>query len=262
MRASRKAKADIEKLLVWAYRDELSKGITSVAESNWGAIIRYAELGGQRIDGSAPQRYDLGTIHPDAQRIEVAACALDKVVVDWAQSRAALMGHLAGLLASRDVLLLGSINVAALVIMHAKMDSRPDWHAEHPRPRFVPNPKNHAEPSIIGKRGGRNLYTIGSHCPLRWEPSPITIALARADYAAWHHGLCVLADTLELEAHEVERPAAPAQPWVTGEAARSVYFAGGPVSSAPLPVKPVRKVAGPRPPPPRPSAVRHLKRGK
>jgi hypothetical protein len=46
---------------------------------------------------------------------------------------------------------------------------------------------------------GRNRYSWGSYCPLRWEPSPIDIALARAEYAAWHRGLATLADTLQLD---------------------------------------------------------------
>lgn len=244
MRATR----DIEQLLVWAYRDELSKRITSSSEAMWESIRDYGARGGIHTDKS-PQRYDFGEPHPDALAIESAVGALGKWFVDWDLSREALMGDLAGLMAGRDVLLLGSINVAALVTRHAVMETRPDWGAERPRCYPVPSKKNHSLPAIVGECRGHLHYTPGSHCPLRWEPSPISIALARADYAAWHLGLCQLVDGLDhLTSCRASPPAAPAQPWLTGETPCRIHLVGqwDKVGKS-LPLKEPRPLAGPPP---------------
>ena len=165
---------------------------------------------------------------------------------------------------------------AALVTMHAKMGTRPDWHEATPRPYFVAPPKG-TGPSIVGECRGRNLYTAGSHCPLRWSPSPITIAIARAEYAAWHRGLCTLAalareehqgvdalaredgrkrpdaldglcrkrpGALQLDGHMPLPPAAPAQPWSAPNPQLRI-FAVGERTAAKLPLKPTRERMGP-----------------
>src|SRR5947209_568093 len=97
---------------------------------------------------------------------------------------------------------------AALVIMHASMGTRPGGHAEAPRPVPVLS-KDGRRPSIVGTCEGHNRYNTGSHCPLRYEPSPLSIAMDRLDYAVWHRGLCILVETLHLDRHKAILPMAP-----------------------------------------------------
>lgn len=239
---------DIEKLLIWAYRDELAKRYTSCAEDIWNRIGDIGTLGVvEPHHGGGQQRYDFGVPDPDAETIERAVGALGHIVIDWDASRDALMGHLSGLLASRDALLLGSIHTAALVTMHANMSTRPDWRSEHPVPYFIPPAKGDPNrPSIVGECIRKGVYSAGSYCPLKWDPSPISIALARADYTAWHRGLCTLAETLALQRFEALPPAAKAQPWFGDEPPQRIWLVGEHRHTKPLPLKEQRKVAGPR----------------
>ncbi|HEY7245313.1 MAG TPA: hypothetical protein VH678_15695 [Xanthobacteraceae bacterium] len=85
-------------------------------------------------------------------------------------------------------------------------------------------PKNKGK--VIGECRGKDYYTSGSHCPLRWEPSGRTIALARLEYWAWRQGLLRLAAEIHLDAHEALPPAAPAQPWLVKEAPRRIFTVG------------------------------------
>ncbi|HXD50453.1 MAG TPA: hypothetical protein VN689_01090, partial [Burkholderiales bacterium] len=68
---------------------------------------------------------------------------------------------------------------------------------------------------------------------------------ARGDYAAWHHGLTLLAETLRLDRHEALPPAAPALPWLDGpQPERRVFLVGERVAAVrPLPLKPIRERA-------------------
>ncbi len=112
----------------------------------------------------------------------------------------------------RDVLMVGSLRPSVLVTMHAIRGSRPDWIEETPQPSMVQALKG-PNAMIVGECKGRNLYTIGSYCPLRWEPSPLSILSSRADYVAWHKGLVTLAETLDLKKFVVLPPKASATPW-------------------------------------------------
>ena len=87
-----------------------------------------------------------------------------------------------------------SLRTSALVTMHAMMGTRPDWKSEHPHPLPVAATKGPG-PKIFGECRRKNWYSDGSYCPLRWWPSPISIAEARADYIAWWRGLVQLAGT-------------------------------------------------------------------
>jgi hypothetical protein len=242
-----KLSVEIEKLLRWAYQDELSKRYTSSAEGIWDGIAEIGWLGGIDADRGSPQRYDFGEPDKDAERIEKAVGGLADIIFDWDASRDAVMGELAPLAASRDMLLVRPFKTAALVTMHAKMGTRPDWHSEPPRPCMVEpekGPKNRGK--VVGECRGKDHYTTGSYSPLRWEPSPLSIGIARLEYAAWHSGLCILVETLELARHAPLPPAAPAQPWHEREPVRQI-FAVGERSAAKLPLRPERERAGPSP---------------
>lgn len=253
-----KREIDVEQLLRWAYREELPKGETSSAEAVWDAIADYGANGGVACQAEGgPQRYDFGEPDPDAKKLAAAVTALPDLIIDWEASTDALMGDMAAILVARDVLMVRPLRTAALVTMHAKMGNRPDWRDAVPWTSPVPSAKDHARPMLVGECRGRNLYSTGSYCPIRWEPSPITIALARAEYAAWHRGLHALCQTVTLDRHVVLPPAAPAQPWFERQPARRIY-AVGERATVKLPLKPARKTAGPARRQHRAGEVRHI----
>lgn len=231
---------EIEKLLHWAYRDELSKRRCSSAEGIWDKINEIGHNGGVDVGHGAAQRYShFGLPHPDAERIEQAVGALQDVSSEVSGRLEDIAPDLAGLITinkpptadtkatksgwfnpkgqfvqhtnrPRDVIMVGSIKVAALVTMHAIRESRPDWWDEEPSPKMI-----HAQrgPKIEGECKGRNHYSTGSYCPLQWEPSPISVVQARAEYVAWFDGLEHLARTLLLEDFQPLPPVAPRSPW-------------------------------------------------
>lgn len=275
-KASRKA-VDVEQLLQWCYREELPKKQISSAEGIWDRIHDIGTRGGVDVGDSAAQRYPhFGLPHPDAERIEKAVAKLPDHVIDWEAQGEAILGPLASALnfsgrspaaparkpragwfaapgkwksveldRPRDVIMVRSIRTAALVTMHAAMGTRPDWCDETPQCYPVParcGPGN----QLIGERTGANYYTEGSCCPLRWEPSALEIAAARADYVAWHHGLVTLAEMLDLSDHIAQPPAAHACPWSGPTVAKtSIFRMPGNLKTRVLPLKPTRPTAGP-----------------
>jgi len=240
---------DIEQLLTWAYRDELVKRVTSSAEGVWDHIRDVGQLGGVEIVGGGAQRYDIGTPHPDALRLEQGVALLPDATVDWEREAGSVLGELLALVdprvennapagsleflrkkfsaswprrngarvrvelePPRDVILVRSLRTCALVTMHARMGTRPDWFPDIPKPEHVPSARG-SNPKIVGECRGRNYYSTGAYCPLRWEPSPLAIAEARADYLAWWRGLDQLARSIRLEKFSALAPAAPEMPW-------------------------------------------------
>jgi hypothetical protein len=263
----------IEKLLQWAYLDELPKRQISSAEGVWEGIREYGQRGGIDIGAGGAQRYPhFGAPDTDAEIIEKAVGALGQASIEdnydlivgelWAlvtvndfRSRKALRSAgkatEAGLydkdamppaFAPRDVLIFKSINVAALVTTHAVMRTRPHWSSVDPKP--FPVPASHGRGNkIVGECRGKNQYTTGAYCPLRWSPSPIEVVLGRADYHVWHEALVKLSRTLELTEHEPLPPAASATPWLAPEPSRRVFSYAMP-RERPLPLKPSRPPAG------------------
>lgn len=148
----------------------------------------------------------------------------------------------------RDVLMVGGIKTGALIVMHAIRGDRPDWREEHPEPQMTPAYKGpHA--MIVGECRGKNLYSLGSYCPLTWSPSPLSIITARADYFAWHGALVQLAASLDLEKFKALPPAAPRLPWIENDEWQSRVLPvvnGYPLAKwGTLPLKPARPRAGP-----------------
>lgn len=295
-----KTSIDVESLLAWAYRDELSKRHTSAAEGIWDRITQIGQQGGIDPGHGAAQRYaHFGLPDPDAERIEQAVGRLEDLVLDWVSSFNTLAGELAGLISindvarreqsprqpevswgeagsralrgffgkgadrpihdqPRDVLLVGGLRTGALVTMHAVRGTRPDWIAEAPAPQPVPALRG-PNAMIVGECRGRNLYNTGAHCPLRWEPSPLSIISSRAEYAVWHHGLVRLAAGLELEKFIALPPKVSPTPWLDGkeaerEAKPVVPNGSNSVSGwGTLPLGPVRERMG--------AALRRVKAG-
>lgn len=97
---------DIETLLLWAFRDELSKRQTSATEGLWDHIAELGQRGGIEIDrghGGAQRYAYIGLPDPDAYLIEKAVAGLEDLVIDWPQSFDAIAGDLSGLISVNDM---------------------------------------------------------------------------------------------------------------------------------------------------------------
>lgn len=212
--------------------------------------------GVDRGDGAAQRYAHFGLPDPDAERIEKGVTALQELIIDWAASIDFIAGDLGGLITindvapstapkrvphvgwgkagdralrgmfgagaerlnrdrPRDVILVGGIRTDVLVASHAMRGTRPDWYEEQPQPKRMKS-ETGANAKIVGECRGKDLYTVGSFCPLRYEPTAMTVVQSRADYAAWHRGLVVLSETLLLEKFVALPPKAPSTPWFDG----------------------------------------------
>jgi hypothetical protein len=210
-----KTPIDIERLLQWAYRDELPKreigGLTG-----WESDIL---LLGTRIDTSGYDRGEpgfpvaMGPPHPDALMIDYQVRALPEIKIDWEATSAILMGHLSSYVDVRDFAISAlGFELPALVQMHARMGTRPDWRVGEIKLKRV-NGAN-GKPVVNGlTRGGR--YGSGAHSPLQLDPPATEIACARAEYMAWRSALQWLVDEKwSLESYVVTAPAAAEAPWL------------------------------------------------
>lgn len=261
--AAGRRKVDIEQLLQWAFLDELPKrhlnATGETGERFWRRMEQYGSLGGVDIDEplASVQRYAyVGEPHDDAKAIEKAVGAFGSAAVDWESHHDLIVGELAGLINVNDLrplplptmapdrgratvaghydrdggaplrderrrtLLIASTNRTALVQKHAVFRSRPEWRHEDLTVEGVAAGRGFA---LVGECRGKNLYTEGSYCPLRYTPSPLQIVLDRADYLLWHQALTTLAETLELSEHEAIKPAASAAPWREAEVSHRTY---------------------------------------
>lgn len=284
-----KRQVEIGALLAWCYREELPKRTISSAEGIWRDLD--IGTGGMGGDHGCAQRYPHhGLPHDDALRIEDAVSELPPWMCDWSESLDAIMGDLAGLLTvndlqreqmergritqsswpsktysktqrraqatnrPRDVIFVGSIDMAALVVSHARQGTRPRWYPGGLTCRKTPARNNANLPMVIGECRAKDVYTAGSCCPLIWGipgdkwgdvlVTPFSIATARADYLAWWRGLAMLAESLVLAEHVALPPAAPQLPWLDGEPVSSVYGQRVPPKMPTLPMKPQREMAG------------------
>jgi hypothetical protein len=244
---------DCERLVAWAYQEELSKRHLSSAEGIWDRIAEDGQRGGVDKGHGAAQRYcHFGLPDPDAELIEKAVSALEDTVIDWDKSFDTIAAELSALISineiarqdvqsrapkagwgkagekavemwfkekprpthdrPRDVIMVGGLRTSALVAMHAVRGTRPDWREESPKPSMVPALKG-PNAMIVGECRGRNVYSLGSYCPLKYEPTPLSIVSSRAEYIAWHQGLTKLAETLQLAKFAALPPKASITPW-------------------------------------------------
>ena len=185
---------DIERLLHWTYREELVKG-GDIVSSSFGIIIRLGQLGTVVDDqfethGKLPPIF--GEPHADAR------------IVDH---------HVQQL----------PYPAKPLVILHASAGTRPNWYAQ---PIRVLPMRDGSRVRIVGECKGRDRYSLGSYCPLKFDPPLATVAHARAEYAVWFGALVHLAVVLtgRLAEHVATYPAASAQPWQTPDAVPHVLY--------------------------------------
>ena len=185
---------DIERLLRWAYRDELVKGGEAPA-SSYGIILQFGDLG-VVVDDQFGSNNKLPPIFGEPHA--------DAFVVD------------------RHVQQL-PYPAKPLIVMHASAGTRPHWW---PQPIRVLPTRDGSRVRIIGECKGRDRYTTGSYCPLRFEPPLATVAHARAEYAVWFGALVHLAVVLagRLSAHVATYPAASPKPWQTPDTVPHVLY--------------------------------------
>lgn len=278
---------DVELLLRWAYRDEIPKKYTSSAEDIWRLIAEFGLHGGQDPGHGAAQRYPhFGLPHPDAIEIEKAVSKLQDSTLDWQDEAADILGDLVALAKPRNRpekparrfsnigwgsglfrvyatvepprhVYEATLRPSALIAMHAKMGTRPDWFDGWPEPLPVPAERG-PNAKIVGECWAKNAYSTGSYCPIEYSPSVTSIAEDRADYLAWWRGLRDLAQTLKLSGHVVLPPAAPEMPWRDREQPPNVLAAPRPQMRR-LPLNPQRETMGPPLRMPRAGKVRNLR---
>lgn len=236
-----KKQIEIERLLQWAFREELPKGLP-VTATPWEAISRFTALG-VRIDtsGYGPADNALGRVpgepHDDAAAIAFHVKRLPKNLSLGSEDDARyLLGVLFDL--DRDAVMAvmrASYNMAAIVIHHAVMGSAPEWDLGSPTPSAVRRASD-GKPAVMGfdrdgefvtlkanagRRGMIEPYNLwqSPRSLLKWDdPSVGMIAEARAEFTIWHAGLVRLCDELNavMRDHAALAPSLPPAPWFTG----------------------------------------------
>lgn len=258
-----KKRVDVEKLVQWTYRDGLTiddAGEGFVLDGGVDGWVRAAEtlrMLGCFVQGSGTplSQQRVAENHPDAVAVNAAVLALPDEQVDWTASADHLLGPNAPWLDGDEPRLRHTfIRSAILVIMHARMATRPQWHAEPARlVRVIDEGTGRVAVVLANGKPGRfpkGGLKPGARCPLRLEPSAADIARWRADYALWHAALDVLALELKdrLDDFEPLPPAASFAPWREPDI-QPVVHEDGRKPAAPRKKAPVR--AGPPAPRPR-----------
>lgn len=195
--AGAKAAIDIEALLFWVYAkqlaaknesggvglheaERLADGIEWAASSADGvaAVARIGELG-CRVDGGG---YTHGDVHPDAETVHQAVCAL------------------------------GDLD-AGLIIMHAQSGRRPECM---PGVEAKQVPMLDAKGRPIPMRD-RNDHVVKGQFKMRWTIRPDVLDNLRMVYLRWWDLLDVLAKGLQggLRDHLPTAPSCPREPWRT-----------------------------------------------
>lgn len=251
---------EIERLVQWAYRDELPKrGIGDVANM-WTPMREYFELL-TIVDDEPGFPVIMGMPHPDALTIERAVQGLrSELQLDWAEYRYVLMGDKAILAASiddpfaprstardawradlqNDRLSTVDRNIAdhqatrrvfsevGMVEQSARFGRRPVWDAgplEGPR-RIL---GRDGRVVLVGESKGSGRYTYGSHCPLQYRNLE-QLVMARAEYLVWRGALDRLFGVLKawtLTDWTPTKADAPTVPWLDQlEAPRPAPIAG------------------------------------
>lgn len=226
--------------------------------TDYGARGGVAIDDGHHGQSSPVQRYAyVGEPHADAVAVESMVAALEDIrcdAIDWEESKAELFGP--SLLAwaneyvdwqkSRrdacgvfvDVVRLANpfdggaaFGLPTIVRRCATLKRCPDWERDVPHGEKL-RPPSGGHPIAVfvdaegrycttkAQRGG--LYPKGTFWPTIWYPTPGMVAWARAEYALWWGAMVSLAESLNdgwLCEHVALPPAAPEQPWITGEPA-------------------------------------------
>jgi hypothetical protein len=208
---------DIERLLQWAYREELPKQAHGgTLRCNYDLVLRYGQMGALDIDENPQLPAALGAPHDDAFEIDRFVRALGWQEMRWDQNADALMGQYAGIVRVNARIEVMAINQEALVFMHARAGTRPDWRHDPFECHRMHLPYG-SEHVVVGRDERSHRYREGAHCPLVWEPDPAPIVEARMEYAVWYSGLTLLAESLrshgQLKSHIPRPPSCSPEPW-------------------------------------------------
>ena len=230
---------DIEKLLQWAYRQELPKlqFLGAGLSGRWSGFAllgtRVQHEGGGTFYGCL----DVGPPDPDAGVVHEAVKELDSLKADWNEDPRVLLSDMSeGVQAEAAAALTGyRVQRSELVMRFARMGMRPDWRAEEPelRPVLAKNnrPAWFARKRVKIKAGGwmeaevngyddkRCRPMEGAYRKYYFDPDPRLAVDLRADYANWHASLVWLREELlgRLEMWEPTGPVAAERPWERGE---------------------------------------------
>lgn len=211
----------IEKLLTWAYREELPKQPYG-SSSSW-SIERVDD---ERRGDHMPMLLSDSDPHPDAMTADVWVRRLEDVVVDWPATQRMLLDDLDGIVNAYNPLSTDprrKFQVSALVQTHARMGTRPLWDVGiWIEPVLTKNhrPLIHYHGQKSGSQRGK-WYSTGACCMLQYVPLLSEIAHARMEWTVWRSALQTLSEVLNsgrrLTAHAVTTPVIPLAPWITGE---------------------------------------------
>lgn len=185
--------------------------------------------------------------HADADIVEDAIDRLRLVAPDLEMEPRELAFGLGFEVDAAGAIAAARANAANLVLVHAKLGSRPSLRFEPLEPSAKPAPNgkpgvwrreqwaeptfdDHAETSrlvevAVTSLKRKDLYPSGSYGRLEWSPDPQEIVNERAEYAAWRASLARLAEELEgkLESRGVLAPGAARAPWLGDRDGGAVY---------------------------------------
>ena len=225
---------EIERLVQWAYRDELPKRGIGTLANRWDNVNDYGERGGVRIDDEPGFPAALGVPHLDAVTIEGAVNGLnDQVGLDWREYRELLLGDVIGIAPLEDQLSGRVFSESALVATFARMGETPLWRGQRPLPNAV---TKKGVVMLVGHCEGKDRYSRGSHCLVKYQPPVEMVAFRRAEYLVWHDGLVRLAGILRawtLRDYVALPPKAPKLPWLDGHRTTPAPIPGVPAFAWP-----------------------------
>lgn len=215
-----KTPIDIEKLLQWAYCDQLPKQALSVESAPWAGVDDYGARGGIAIQESVvPQRYaNIGTPHPDALALDYMVRCLEPVQICWPSAIDVLIPDVRACLPSDDpsiAIMRGFREYpAGLLKLYAELKSRPPWDVGQITLQQIKG--RNGKPVVCGVTAGRR-YAIGAYSPLRLDPAVAEILGARFQYLVWRQALVKLAsESWTLRDFSPIMPRAAQAPWFTG----------------------------------------------
>ena len=225
MGIDRRKAVEIEKLLQWAYRDELPKR-SDTAAIGISPMFRLADLGTRVDDWSVDPGFPaaLGAPHPDALLIDAAVNRLPELGLDWNRSRSHVIPDLLHWVGPDDPILSAmTFQPAGLLALHARMAMRPVWDLGPVQVLRVMGKNGKPVVQYLddfgelvdGRTSGRH-YGPGARCPLRLDPPAHEIAYARAEYLVWRDALEQVRQRLcawNLHDHRPLPPLAAAEPW-------------------------------------------------
>jgi len=224
-------RVDVQKLLEWAFVEELPKG-RRLGTSPWEGIEKIGRQGTRVDENRHSGSYDPvvpGAPHEDAIKIAEAVRALKDHVRVYAEDCAALLGRYAQLDAAAAIARVSgqrTFNLQGLVVRCALIGRAILWDVGKPRPLPVCHAANgaiavwatDAEGEYVARshRGAKPEYPWESYCKLVWQqPTIEQLLLARVEYALWHYGLELVAEAVQgkLAEFHVTGPAASPRPW-------------------------------------------------